>query len=300
MTSPENLRERIAHELDTLAPTDVVARARSAGERRLRRRRVSTGVAVLSVAALAVGGHVVGTNDPAPGSDDRDQSVAVDPATAPDLRDTATAVIADARADGKVTEKEWNDVLDATFDALLPKRFDGVDQVHRRDGITVLRTRGDNPRFDSGIGIQGYEGARSHQPGYGGCDGLREVAAEANFTWEIVDCADGTTGGGKLVYLADREFSALGNHSSNDESDPDAPVGHGAAVIVLGDNFFLEWGMFAHPDENAQIAFTADEMAAVVKDPLFLDAAEAGTTYFAQRPRDPRSATVDVDPVWPR
>lgn len=68
-------------------------------------------------------------------------------------------------------------------------------------------------------------------------------------------------------------------------------------MLVVGDNFFLEWGVQAvGPD--AEVGLTADEMATMLEDPLFLRLAELGTRYFAERPDEP-SIVRQVDPTWP-
>ncbi|WP_418059897.1 hypothetical protein [Pimelobacter simplex] len=292
----EELRSAIDEELSTLAPmTDGVGRARAAGQRRVRRRRTLRVAAVTAAVAVVAGvGYAAVDREPSAAPD-----AAADPAPRSERpggdprRTTADEAVARAMASPRITEQAWLDAFAATWDALLPRRFGGVTLTREPGSVPMLRTTAGTPRFDSWLSIGGYEGPRADQPGTSGCAGLRQVAAEADFRWDVTDCVDGTIAS-ELDYLADREYTVGG-----DQSDTPGQGSHGAGVLVVGDNFFLEWGLQAvGPD--AEVGLTADEMATMVEDPLFLRMAELGTRYFAERPDEPGASVVrQVDPTWP-
>ncbi|WP_377324010.1 hypothetical protein ACFJIY_04510 [Pimelobacter simplex] len=289
----EDLRTAIADELATLEPmTDVVGRARVAGRRRLRRRRtLRAGAAAAAVTVVAGLGYAAVDSDPTAAPDVAADATARSPRPADPRRTTAEEAVARAMASPRITEQAWLDAFAATWDALLPRRFGGVTLTREPGSAPLLRTASGTPRLDSWLSIGGYEGSRADQPGTSGCAGLRQVAAEADFRWDVTDCVDGTIAG-ELDYLADREFTVGGN-----QSDTPGRGRHGAGVLVVGDNFFLEWGVQAvGPD--AEVGLTADEMATMLEDPLFLRLAELGTRYFAERPDEP-SIVRQVDPTWP-
>lgn len=290
----EDLRTAIADELATLEPmTDVVGRARVAGRRRLRRRRaIRAGAVTAAVAVVAGLGYAVVDSDLPATPDVAADGTARSPRPAADpRRTTAEEAVARAMASPRITEQAWLDAFAATWDALLPRRFGGVTLTREPGAAPLLRTASGTPRLDSWLSIGGYEGPRADQPGTSGCAGLRQTAAEADFRWDVTDCVDGTVAG-ELDYLADREYTVGG-----DQSDTPGQGSHGAGALVVGDNFFLEWGVQAvGPD--AEVDLTADEMATMLEDPLFLRLAELGTRYFAERPDEP-SIVRQVDPTWP-
>lgn len=304
MSFDENLRGRMARELDTLGGVDVADAAQAAGKRKVRRRRAGAGVAALATAGLVAGGVLVVTGGDQGGQDTQVASSttgtrsgeASDPKAA-DPREEARKLIEAAAADGTVTYDEWEATNVASFDVLLPDRFGNVEVVPQPKGTpeprrTVnLRTSQGNPRVNVGMGIQGFKGKPSMQPGAGDCAEARESEAQDPTEWEIIDCADGDIDG-KIDYRAHRASVVL-----DESSDTPGEVSRWGEVAMIGDNFWLML-TFGGPTESQQVDLTAEEMEQIATDSLFLDLAELGTTYFAERPGD-HKATPSTDPVWP-
>ncbi len=278
----EDLRDRLARELDSLAPMpDVVPAAAWAGSRRLRRRRAGGSV----VAATAVVACALAIGNLRGGAEDR----AGEPASSGGQAREASDPVALALRDGVVTQGEWVEAQRATFTDVLPTRFVDVALVERSGQPPSLKARVGDQDVEFHFGVQGFRGPRDLQPGTGGCAGLRQVAADSPFRWDILDCAEGTTGPG-ITVLADSEWSVASDSQAGS---------HASAVVMVGDGLFMEIGLLADGGRSP-IDLTADEMVAMVREPEFLELAELGTTYAADLPRHPDEATVPApDPVWP-
>lgn len=294
----EDLRRRMADELDALPDLpDLSAPALAGGLRRQRRRRyavalAATGLVVAAVvpAALVVTGRDAGA--PAP---DRSRVADTTTTTPAPVPDPALARAAEARAaaeaDGSVTRAEWDDAVTATLDALLPPRFGGVE-LTGNDAVTMVRTRAGTPHLDLWMGVNGYAGSRAIQPGSGGCPQVQQAADESDFTWTILDCADARFGDG-FQALATTERVVGGQMS-----DSPGVATYAGGALLLNDALFVEIGI-KPVGEEAPLTIRATELVDLLRTPDFLDLVRVGVIYARDRTYPANSGFERVDPVWP-
>lgn len=289
----EDLRRRMADELDRFPDLpDLTGVALAGGRRRRRHRRAAGAVAaaaLVACAAVPVATLVGGGGSAAPAPD----RVAVDPAPAPTEAERAAAVRAAAEADGVVTRAEWDRSVVATLDALLPDRFGSVELMDN-DAVTQVRTTAGSPPLELWLGVGGVDGPVSFQPGWGGCRDLRESAASVDFQFDILDCADARLRDG-LRAQAETEHVVLGTQSDTPGSET-----YAASLIVLGSTVFTELAVGA-PDRTTPTGVRADELLALGRSEDYLDLLRIGVLHAPERRSAHGGAPIgrEVLPVWP-
>ena len=159
----EDLRQRMADELEHFpALPDLSASALTGGRRRERRRRYAVALAAAGVAAAVVVPTALIASRPgsvAPSPDRVADGSTTAPTPSPDpALARAAAVRAEAEADGTVTRAEWDAAVTATLEALLPSRFGGVTLTDN-EAVPMVRTRAGEPRMDLYLGLGGYQGS---------------------------------------------------------------------------------------------------------------------------------------------
>lgn len=295
----DDLRLRMADELDELpALPDLTGPAIAGGRRRERRRRyaVALGAAGLVAAAtvpvgMLANGQGSGRPAPAPGQVATDRGGTATPRAAEDRALTrAAARRAAAEADGVVTRAEWDTAVTATFDALLPARFGGV-VLTDNEAVPVVRTRAGAPPMELGFGLGGIAGPIDVQPGYGGCARVRQAITEVDFRWDLLDCGDARFDG----------FHALATSSYTIDGAQSDSVGqeqYAGSLILLEEGLFVEVGI--RPTEAAPVPITTEELLALAQDDDFLDLVRVGVIYTRDRESTHGAALETADPTWPR
>ncbi|WP_395659992.1 hypothetical protein [Nocardioides sp.] len=291
----EDLRRRMSDELGQF-PTlpDLTTPALAGGRRRRRHRRVAVGGAAVVGLVVAPLLFLVGQPDRVDDHPTTPADVAADPTNADatgDVRQRAARIRAEAEADGVVTDTEWSRSVVATLDALLPRRFGGVDRTPN-DAVVEVRTRAGSPRLDLWMSVSGYEGSRSSQPASGGCAQVEQAAADSDAPWDILDCADARFGDG---------FQALGTSErivGGSRSDTPGSESYAGALLLLDDQLFVEVGI-SPVGKEAPLSVSADELVELGRDPDFLDLVREGVAYASQRVDAAGSGLVQVEPVWP-
>lgn len=294
----DDLRRRMSDELDQFpALPDLTGPVLAGGRRRRRHRRLvgaaaGSGLAALvTVPVLLLVGHQDAASDRLP----HPAEVATAPTTAvepPDAgRQRAAGLRAAAEADGTVTDAEWDAAVVATFDALLPTRLGGVDLTDN-DAVVTVRTRSGSPRLDLWMAVSGYEGDRSLQPASGGCPQVEEAAADSDFEWDILDCADARFGGGyQALGASERVVGGSGSDTPGVET-------YAGGLLLLHDTLLVEVGIKPVGVE-APLSVTASELVDLARDPDFLDLVRIGVAHAGDRTYPANSGFVRVDPVWP-
>lgn len=292
--SPINLREQLDDELVSVLPDrDLVLAGSAAGARTLRRRRLAgAGVAAATLAAAVF----VPSWLTAGGADDtaEDGQVAAE-SIRPGSPEVATPDARAALADGVVTSREWARVQERVFDHLLPERFGAVTAAPMAGAAPgddpvafTLTTEAGAPRLEVFLTIQGVTGGE--QPGASGCAGLRDAARDRGpdlVEWVIIGCEDSDLGDGWRS-RSSVELSRLRGEG--------APV-HGASILTFHEGVWSEAGLA--PVGSGPVTITAEELATMSADPLWLDMLEVGSTYLGALPDDPQSVATPALPVWP-
>lgn len=266
--NPNEIRDRLQGELDQLDLTGNLAPAALA-QGRTRRRRRRAALATTALAAAAVGGTLLantalggGEGDPARDGD----LVATAPSSAP-----AVDPAAEALADGSVSTKEWNEVLRATFEQLLPDRYGAVRtmeyQPHR---LQQFATAGGKPRLQLDLTVQGRQEDAENDPSDWSC--AAQDAARG-----LLDCAEAELGNGWFA-VATSERTA--GDAPNADGGADT---YGTALLVMNEGVWVELGAeelgWDGLQENGEAGITPQELIAMAQDPALLRAVEAGVTW---------------------
>lgn len=286
MTIPtDDLRARLARELDELGPgPDLVGAAVARGAGVVRRRRVAAGAA-LAVAAVGGGATLTAVLQPDDDTPRKDEDQVAS--------DTTPSTPAwDPLADGKVTEDEWRRAVSEALTASLPDRYGTVAPIRSDFDIQMFGTEAGTPPLQADVIVSGWH--RSEHP-------VRyrdHTCAAIEAARELYSCSEVEFGDGWLAVVT-TDLLPQDNAGSFEEGerveippyDPDnvpEDWAFATAVQLVNQDVYVELGVAELGWDgiagNDRAGITDDELLAVVQTPEFLDLVEVGVQWWYDAP----------------